>query len=185
MIILKKMKMYDRAVIRKIYNQEFPKDERKPFSMLLRLRSKGKADLVSIFDTKLNETVGLAFFLVHDNSVLVDYLAIKNKYQGSGYGTEVLDLIRERYKNKKIFGEVEYPGVLEKNNEQRIRRMNFYLRNGLTESGIIIRYFGCTLELMCFDDAKITYEEYKDFLNGVFAHYGIKAINKNIHLISK
>ena len=97
-------------------------------SCFLSISAKAATD-VSIFDTKLNETVGLAFFLVHDNSVLVDYLAIKNKYQGSGYGTEVLDLIRDRYKNKKIFGEVEYPGVLEKNNEQRIRRMNFYLRN--------------------------------------------------------
>ena len=43
-----------------------------------------------------------------------------------------------------------------------LRRKHFYLENGMTPMGVMVRLFGVPMELLGFD-CRITYPQYRDF----------------------
>lgn len=185
MIYLKEMQGSEKALIKKLYIDSFPSEERKPFSMMLRLRRKKKANLWVIHDKISDKAVGLAFVLLWKNKVLFDYFAIMPEYQSKGYGSEVLKELKKCYNGKCIFGEVEPVDETAENNAQRIRRMDFYLRNGFKETGIYVSLFGCVLQLMYMGDEAITYSEYIEFLQYIFGIRGKSIVKKNVGLVSQ
>lgn len=183
MIYLRNMEKSEEALIQKLYTEAFPEVERKPFSMLLRLRKKKKADLWVIHDTHTKEVVGLAFMLLYKNQVLFDYFAIMKEHRSIGYGKEVLKALADKYAGKVLFGEVEPLDANADNYEQRVRRMKFYMENGFHKTGIYVNLFGCVLQLIYMGETAITYEEYIAFLKHAFGLFGPLIINKNVRLV--
>lgn len=183
MIYLKNMEKSEEALIEKLYTEAFPEVERKPFSMLLRLRKKNKADLWVIHDSHTEEAVGLAFMLLYRNQVLFDYFAIMKEHRSKGYGKSVLEALADKYAGKALFGEVEPLDVEADNYEQRVRRMNFYMENGFHQTGIYVNLFGCVLQLIYMGETAVTYEEYIKFLKHAFGLFGPYIISKNVSLV--
>ena len=184
MVYLKQMEKSQEQMIENLYNEAFPEIERKPFSMLLKLRKKKKADLFVIHDENTDEAVGLAFMLVRKEFVLFDYFAIMPQFRSKGYGSSVLEAIKKRYEGKLLFGEVEPIDDNADNNEQRIRRIDFYLRNGFKMTGTKVSLFGCVLELMYYGDRAVTFEEYHKFLECIFGIRGRGLVRKNVFLVN-
>lgn len=58
------------------------------------------------------------------------YLAVNPVLRSKGYGTKLLQWLREKYPDKAIVGNIEPIGMDSDNEEQRIRRLAFYERNG-------------------------------------------------------
>ena len=63
------------------------------------------------------------------------FLAVDPDRQGDGYGSQALEVIKERYQDYTMGLSSERPSPEAPNNEQRIRRQNFYERNGFTKAG--------------------------------------------------
>lgn len=183
MIFLEEMKESERGIIEKLYEESFPKEERKPFSLLIKLRKKKKASLLVIHDQEKECPIGLAFMLLGQDKVLCDYLAVMPKFQSMGYGTNVLSVLRDRYLGKCILGEVEPLDINALNYKQRVRRMKFYLQNGVKEAGILIYFYGCELQVMYLGDCKITFEEYMKFQESIVGFWGKRKLKKNIKLL--
>ena len=60
--------------------------------------------------------------------IWVDYLAIFKKYHSMGFGSKILDSLKENFKNKNgIIFEVE---KVDEKNINTIRRQKFYIKNG-------------------------------------------------------
>ena len=70
-----------------------------------------------------------------------------------------MKLISDRYKDSKIFLEIETPDKNAENNAQRVSRKAFYLRNGMKESGIHADIYDTDMELLIFDNP-VTFDEY-------------------------
>lgn len=74
------------------------------------------------------EDYGYILILDVFDYIWVDYLAIFKKYHSMGFGSKILDSLKENFKNKNgIIFEVE---KVDENNINTIRRQNFYIKNG-------------------------------------------------------
>lgn len=83
------------------------------------------------------EDFGYILILDVFDYVWVDYLAIFKKFQSKGFGSKILDSIKENFKNKKgIIFEVE---KIDEKLPNTIKRQNFYIKNGAIK--LCINYF--------------------------------------------
>lgn len=77
-------------------------------------------------------------------------------------GSEILRQMREQYRGKGVFLEIETVKESAENYEERKRRKQFYLSNGMRSLGVFVELFGVEMELLGFD-CKLTFEEYHAF----------------------
>lgn len=163
---------------KKVYKSSFPKNERKPFLMLTRAVRNGDAEMLVAQE---NDTfVGIVVTFVHESIVLVDYLAIDEKYRGGGYGSKILQLLKDRYADKTLFLEIEYPNINATNNVDRLRRKFFYMENKLMPLDYHIKLFGIHMELLYSNSSnqKPTWEEIENFYNYIYGKLITKFISK-------
>lgn len=158
----------------KLYCEAFPAYERKPFSMIRSMQKNGKSD-VWYFE-KEGKFAGLVFTINSDNVILIDYLAIAANRRGEGIGSAIISQLREYYGEKGIFVEIESIFAECENKDERLRRKQFYLNNGLIHMKVMVVLFGVEMELLGIN-CKLTYDEYYDFYKdnyGDFATQNIK-----------
>ena len=134
-------------LFKQIYKDSFPRTERKSFYFLKRLVKQNKGEILLLMDQ--STIVGIAVTLTYQDLVLLDYFAIQTEYQNQGYGSEALKSLISLHPNNRFLLEIETPNPSAKNNQQRISRKNFYLREGLTETCIYINLFSVNMELLC------------------------------------
>lgn len=146
--------------IYRLYRTAFPASERKPFSMIYQMSRKGKTDVW--YCTDHGKFVGIAITINGDNAILLDYFAMDKKLRGKGYGSAILAAVIKQYAPKTVFGEIETVFEDCDDLDMRIRRKQFYLRNGLKEMGVMVYLFGVKMELLT-SDRSMTFTEYRDF----------------------
>lgn len=145
--------------IYKLYLAAFPAYERKPFLMIWNASKRGKADVWTIESG--GEFIGMAITMNSDDKVLLDYFAIDENKRSSGYGSKALRKLQEHYSGKRFFLEIETVFTSAKNLDERIRRKNFYLSNGMSEMRLMADVFGTKLEVLGFG-CRLTFDEYRD-----------------------
>lgn len=138
-----------RPQVKALYKAAFPKNERKPFRMLLGLCRRGKAEIYLLMDGGFS---GLMIGAEKDGLFFLDYFAVSPDKRGAGAGSEALRLLRE--KKERIVLEIEAPDERAENAAQREARKRFYLKNGFTDSGIRVRVYGCEMELLTAGGAR-------------------------------
>lgn len=153
---IKEIEKMDIPWIRAVYEEAFPKDEKKPFDLILQKAKEGKVDILVYQD---KDPVAFAINMKAGDRVLVDYLAIDKLSRGNGYGTYILNHLREEYKTDRICLEIEEVCEVYANYEQRKARKSFYIKNGLRESGMYVSLFGVDMEILLFDK-EMSFQEY-------------------------
>lgn len=151
-------KNYKRNIVENLYQNAFPETERKPFEMILELEKQGKSDVFSI-DNENNQFLGLAITLYDDNVIILDYFAINPEYRGKGIGGKAIDILKNKFKDKKFLLEIETTDIISADIQNRIRRKNFYLRHGLKAMPYKVNLLGEFMEIMTFN-CEVTFEEY-------------------------
>lgn len=149
--------------IKRIYLEAFPRVERKPFLMMKKMAKRGAMELLAI--TEKEQVAGLAITVRHGDMVLLDYFAIDKAFRGKNYGSRALRMLKERYREERLILEIELPDGHALNNTERIRRKQFYLRNGMQETGIHAMVFQVPMEVLTAGKP-VTYEEY----HGLYTH---------------
>lgn len=123
--------------VKHLFEHAFPKEERPPFKILY---DNHNHTIYTVSNEK--EFVGFYDLIIFKDLLYIFFLAIKKKYRGQGYGSKIINHLLQRYKNKKIFLLAEEDGDEYSDNQIRIKRLNFYSKNGLQKSNIIIDEFG-------------------------------------------
>ena len=162
-------------LLKKLYVSAFPRNERKPFSMIRRMFKKGKSDIWIFFDDGL--FLGFAITINSREIVLIDYFAVNNDLRGKGYGSRMLNALLAHYSPRGVFLEIEIPYEGEDAYTERIRRKRFYLNVGLTPMNTRVKLFGVDMELMgynCFLD----YQQYRKFYLDNYSKYVYKNIKQ-------
>lgn len=151
-----------------IYKEAFPRIERKPFVMIVKKQKEDQADILGIYDGE--KMVGMVVTMRYGQLLLVDYLAIDQRWRDGGYGTAALSCLKEMFPDHRIFLEIET--VLENTPAQKLRRSRkaFYLRNGMRETGIYADVFTSKFEVLSYDE-HITYEDYIEIYRGVYGSF--------------
>lgn len=159
-IISSQGKRYYDAV-KSLYMDAFPAEERKPFEKMEELEAEGRMELLAL--TEQEELLGLVFYLITPETAILDYFAILPEKRGMGYGGKAVAAVLERFSDRKLIFEIEQQDPAAENALERKRRKEFYLRNGLKETGIFVHVYHTDFELLT-PDGELTYETYVTML---------------------
>ena len=150
-------------LVRKLYRQAFPANERRPLLLACKNREDMAAELLSL--TRGNEFLGFTLLQTWRDIVHIDYLAINPDCRGQGMGGEMLKKIAQRYPNMRIVLETEQRDDKAENSKQRAMRKAFYLRNGFCETNLIQHVAGYDMDVMCSSRHRVEREELNRLLN--------------------
>lgn len=163
----------DYPAIYKRYMKDFPKSERKPFSMIMANVYKKKISKVFVLKDN-NKLCGYAVTIRRGKNklILLDYLAVDPSMRSKGCGSRILEeLSKEFMGTAGIFLEIETPGkgTSEPENEQRSRRQEFYERNGFEMQKLMLDLFGVDMRIMYLPiKKKFSDEEFYSAINDFY-----------------
>ena len=165
-----------------LYNNTFPHDETVNILYLLYLRLRGKADFYAVEED--GKLIGLIYNVKNEKLVYLFYLIVKKEYRQKGYGSQILKLNNEYYKNKIITLTIESPYKLDADNiDERKKRLKFYEKNGYSLINVPINDWGVEYEMISAN-GKVTKEDFLQLMrNTYFYIYFLRVYHKNGDMI--
>lgn len=154
-----------RKQVRTLMRAAFPREERPPMWLLEKRCRQGRAEFYAV--TLGRQFVGLSYVIGNDRVKTLMFLAVDDKARGGGYGTEILSAVHDRYRDVKLFLNIEPLVETAPNYEQRCRRKAFYERNGMSLLDYQVREAGVTYEMMTFGEY-VTKEEYAEVMRVMY-----------------
>jgi len=169
-MILRELSLSQSAqVYQQHLRRDFPESELKPWFVMEQAAAKGQYDFLAAYEGE--QMVGYAWqFRPAQGAILIDYLAIVPELRGRGCGTALLDALRRYYapSGQPLLLESEYPGEAPDEAEAK-RRLAFYFRAGLQDSGVQTRLFGVRFCILTFeplaDPRRAIYDIYHTMLD--------------------
>lgn len=160
--------------IRLLYRRAFPRYERKPFAIIRRMRKEGRTDLW--LADQDGHFVGLAATINGEKEILLDYLAVHEKHRSLGVGSTILQALLTLYEGRGLFVEIE-AADRDDPDGSKLRRKQFYLRNGLADMHVVAILFGVRMELLgrgCTLDFDGYREFYRTYYNSWAAEHVVR-----------
>jgi len=117
--------------VRNLYENAFPDDEKAPFGLLMRKSKKKNVDFWSVSSD--GKWVGLLYVVSYLDISYVFYFAVSEDFRGQGIGSKILKALQIHFSGRRIFLAVELVDQNTPNYSERVRRKNFYMRNGFSE----------------------------------------------------
>lgn len=143
--------------LKQLYKAAFPEYERKPLWIVRMKHRKGEADIWVIEHE--GEFAGMTITVNELDMVLLDYFAICDEKRNCGLGGKALQMLQKKYEGKRFFLEIESVDENAENAKERVRRKEFYLRNGMSEIGVRANVYTVDMELLGYN-CDLTFEEY-------------------------
>ena len=160
--------------IRLLYHRAFPRNERKPFAIIRRMRKEGRTDLW--LADQDGHFVGLAATINGEKDILLDYLAVHEKHRSQGVGSTMLQALLTLYEGRGLFVEIEAADRDDPDGSKLLRKQ-FYLRNGLENMHVVAILFGVRMELLgrgCTLDFDGYREFYRTYYNSWAAEHVVR-----------
>ena len=157
----------------RLYRSAFPREERKPFSVIVRMYRTGKTDVWCICRDK--RVLGMVSTVNGGNLVLLDYFAVDRACRGQGLGSEALAMVQQIYAGQGLFAEIESTRELAPNRALRLRRKEFYIRGGMEPLNVFADVFGVKMELLG-SRCRIDFAGYRSFYEVHYSPWAAKHI---------
>ena len=124
-----------------IYEEAFPLEERYPLDVVEQLAQCEAVEYLAFYDSQAaaEEPCGFAFNAIACGYLYVVFLAVNAHVRSRGYGSRILRQMRAEHPTYMTVLEIEPIDPAADNNDQRLRRLAFYERNGFTSAGCILR----------------------------------------------
>lgn len=158
MINLIEVNAFNQAQAKALYIKSFPDNERKPWEIMEACVLKGTMKMYVV--EKQAEVIALAFVILDDAYLLLDYLAVAKAYQNQGIGSQILHSLAQSYPHLGLLVEIEDYDVYQEPIMKK--REAFYLRNHFQVNDLHIILFGVAMILL--STKPITFEIYKNIL---------------------
>lgn len=123
-----------------LYHHAFPKEERLPWWVLRLMTAKTGVELTTYYDK--SKFVGFVHTTVTQNMLFIMFFAVQEDIQGNGYGSAILEHLKQKHAGKVIIVNVEPLDDHAENADQRRQRMRFYEKNGFFDTGYDIAEVG-------------------------------------------
>jgi GNAT superfamily N-acetyltransferase len=154
-MILKKSIYYNEVV--KLYEESFPENERIDIEFLVRKVIEKKAEFIAYFDNDV--FVGFVYNVFNEKISFLLFLAILEKYRGLGYGSEILDLVKDSYKSVPVILAIEPLNKKADNYQIRVKRKQFYLKKQFKDSEFYYFEYDEKYDLLVWNE-KVIQEEF-------------------------
>ncbi len=138
--------------LHRIYLRDFPESERMPYYMIKKYYKNKKIKILALKDEKRN-IVAYSMITEHNGYILLLYLAVLKDKRKNGYGSLLLNMLKEKLKNKNmIIIEIEsLDSSLKLNEEEKIirqKRRSFYIKNEYLSTNIDVLLYDCKMEIL-------------------------------------
>ncbi|MBQ2816631.1 MAG: GNAT family N-acetyltransferase [Clostridia bacterium] len=145
--------------VKALYERSFPQNERREFDDMLKDTS-GLCKVLSYWDEDV--FIGFACLLDVGSISHIIYFAVKEHLRDKGYGSKILDCIHKAEKGMRVIVDIESADTDCDNRGQRIKRKEFYIRNGYEETQVKYHWHGDDYEIMSFG-GDVTRKEFSEF----------------------
>lgn len=132
--------------IKKLYQSAFPPEERPPFFLLMSKTGRDNVDFWGIYAD--GKWIGLAYVISKDKLSYLFYLAVSEAERGKGFGSAIIRTLRRMYDDQLLFLALETLDEAAPNYDERLKRRNFYMHNGLKPVDCQITEGGVTYDVM-------------------------------------
>lgn len=137
----------ERAILDSINREAFPPCEYMPMEEIFAFAEKTNSHVLGIYDRQ--QLVGFILFVKNKECGYIFFLAIEKSARSKGYGGAALEALAATYPDLQIILDFEEIEEKAENFSQRIRRKQFYLRNGFCETGRYTLLRGNRFEVVC------------------------------------
>jgi GNAT superfamily N-acetyltransferase len=116
------------------------------FLLMIAMSKLWNTKFLALYD---NDTpYGFVYLAKNKKLVFIIFFAVDKSLRSHGYGSEILAEIKRMYPSKKIIVSIEPCSPESDDIQIRIRRKNFYLRNGFKETGWQMKLNGVEQEIL-------------------------------------
>ena len=138
--------------------EDFPPEERRPLEWIRPLMDSGRYRVFELYDGELSVAYAMVVQAEGERIWLMDFFAVHAPFRDRGYGSRLLAAVRSSLPDGSvILFEVDHPGCAAGAElEKRLRRLEFYRRNGVTDTGARTRVSGCEFEILCCPSGALT-----------------------------
>ena len=130
--------------------EAFPPEEYLAPEQLLKMAEEDRFDFWILSDG--DTFVGFMVVQTYKNLAYLFFLAIDSSCRANGYGSRAIETLRVLYPDKIQVVDFEMLDESAPNNRQRIKRRQFYLKNGYKETGLFLSYLGVDYEVFCMSE---------------------------------
>lgn len=157
----------DIPYFKKVNEESFPPHERMSLEEMFSFAKDTNTDILGIYVNK--KPIGFAVLLKNSVCAYLYFLAIDPNMRSKGYGSLTLQKLNEKYPNLQIILDIDVPDKNAPDNSLRIRRKEFYLRNGYHETGRYTLLGEDRFEVLC-TGKELCVEGLLDLLQIIHAH---------------
>lgn len=136
--------------VKRLFLSAFPPEERRSLLSLWLLNVMRPQVALRTYWEK-DVFCGFSLTVDSEKYLYVSFIAINSDVRGQGYGSEILERLRQEYPEKALLVEVEAPDEHASNNGQRQKRMEFYCRNGFVDLDRTVTGRGVTYRILSTD----------------------------------
>jgi len=130
--------------------EAFPPEEYLAPSKIIEMSEKADLNFLAVYDN--DQFVGFTVVKLYKTMAYLFFLAINKEMRGQGYGNKIIQKIKENYPDYSLVVDFEMIDKKAPNYNQRVKRKNFYLKNGYKETGHFLSYLGVNYEIMAMND---------------------------------
>ena len=145
-----------------IMTEAFPETELMPMWVLRLLARRKLIKFSAVLDDE--KICGVLYTVENKEYVFILYLAVSEEVRCRGYGGQILDLVKKNARGRHTVLHVEYPDANAENAEQRSKRMSFYARNGIHDTGYFFGEDDEKYAVLSSNGAEIDIESFKSLL---------------------
>ena len=109
-----------------IYEKSFPQEER--YITLDKMVQSQNTDFYCLIEN--NQILGMIYLIFYKEMIFILYLAVNTEERSKGYGSYLLKWCLQKYRDKKIYLNIEEVRENTKDYETRKKRLKFYQNNG-------------------------------------------------------
>ena len=162
--------------IEPLFISAFPSDERPPADIFFKSFDNPNNVLYGFYDN--DRFIGFTSVIIYKNICYIFFLAIKDEYRNQGYGSKILSMIKEQYKDYVIllcYEEVDrkYPDY-----DNRKRREEFYIRNGFNKNLFKTNEFGVVFQTAYIGNHTVSFNDYIEIFKIGFGEWTVSHLSK-------
>ncbi|MBR4633165.1 MAG: GNAT family N-acetyltransferase [Elusimicrobia bacterium] len=149
--------------IKLLYQTAFPENEQIPWEDLVRLIDQMQLDFTAYYED--DTFIGFTILFPHKKFNWFWYFAVIPELRGQGKGQKILTYLIEKYKEKNVVLDMESPKQECNNKEQRIRRHDFYIRNGFRDTNLYRKYDNLEMTIMILGNYIFTMQDWNNIVS--------------------
>lgn len=131
-----------------LYKSAFPQAQHIPTWLLRYTLRKGKQGFSVLYAE--DTWVGLMYVVEYKDIIFVQLLAIPKPLRSGGYGSKAMAALTGKHADKRIVLNIEELDHQASNYHQRVKRKDFYEKNGFNSTGYLVKEPAEQLEMLIY-----------------------------------